>query len=66
MKEQEYIKNVCNKCKYKDNNSDICEIRHMINGEIKCVNYVKCGLIKRIIRYIRGLFKSENGTSILR
>ena len=66
MNTQEYIKNVCSKCKYKDNDQDICEIRYTLNGKIKCINFVKCGLWQRIKRYIKKLFKSENGTSILR
>lgn len=66
MNEQEYIRNVCKKCKYKYDDKDICEIMHTINGKCKCVNFIKIGLWKRIKRYIKRLFRSENGTSIFR
>lgn len=62
MNRKEYIKYVCSKCKYKYNNLDICEIRQTINGNAKCINFMKCGFWERVKR----LLKSEKCTSILK
>ena len=37
-KEQEYIKDVCSKCKNKDNDKDLCKIVRDLDGNVKCEN----------------------------
>ena len=66
MKAEEYVKNVCSKCKHQYTGLDVCEIRKTVNGEWKCINYEKCSMKTRIIRYIKRLFRSQRGTGILR
>ena len=36
-----YVKELCKYCLNKDNKKDLCEIRRLINGTIKCINYKK-------------------------
>lgn len=38
MKEKEYVEKICNKCKNKNNEIDLCNIYKIINGDYRCPN----------------------------
>lgn len=62
MTNQEFVNKKCKKCKFKKNDRDICEIRELMNGDHRCINYQECSLWEKVKRFL----KSEFGTKILK
>jgi hypothetical protein len=66
VKDKEYVDEICSKCINRLNDKDLCNIRHCIDGNVRCENEKIKGIINKDnkkIEYIgtlKGLFKKAD------
>lgn len=58
-----YAEKLCVSCINKNNNKDLCNITHTIDGTMKCVNYERCMTNKcKTCKEENNCFKVEQNT----